>query len=540
MNELAAVQVNKSASQASSNGRTGKSGNTSDRGDSFSAIFNKATTESKSDTVKTESRSDTGKTESKFDTGKTKDKTGTDKNVGKKKEEEKTPEEYAALANSGSQTANDTTTDNTTSTENNSSVDSVENVSVDGNQNVEKETAPSITTIVTTTDGDDAANEITVDENDVKAFEDILKDNNTVLENGAQGNSITFNEQDNSITFNEKINIGIQNIPALSIDTSDLVEPTGDVKDTIIIPETNITQETQKTETSGTLQISTTSLNVGEITTITPSIDINVANDISRRQKDIIKSFPTEYEQTIDDMTTEFLTANPNPTDEQINTFFETMTNAIEQLVAKDNEIAGLNNKIDDLTTNLTAAASQISSLQKSSGDITIQQTIEDLSTNLQSMFQEIALSAQMTSPGTTSQLVLQLFPEHLGKLRIELTADLDGKITAKMQSGNATVRALLDSGIRDLIDCLKASGVDLKSLEVGKLEMELSNSDLGHRSNLQQDQQNQQNQQYGNQRQSSITRITATDPKTLTTALYNTAVMNSYVDENVSVEFTA
>jgi len=169
-----------------------------------------------------------------------------------------------------------------------------------------------------------------------------------------------------------------------------------------------------------------------------------------------------------------------------------------------------------------------------------VQAVLPELIPNMQNMFQQIAQSARMTTPGTTSQLVIQLYPEHLGKLRIELAADAAGQITARIESGNPAVRALFTAGLADLIDCLRASGIDLKSLEIGKLERELTAADLGHR-NLGQNDQNQQNNQshqFGsNNRHQNITHI----PLPPLSGNYDTAVLNSYInDENVSVEFTA
>jgi hypothetical protein len=169
---------------------------------------------------------------------------------------------------------------------------------------------------------------------------------------------------------------------------------------------------------------------------------------------------------------------------------------------------------------------------------VTVENTLPLLVPNMQSMFQEIAISASLTNPGTASQLVLQLYPEHLGKLRIELTADALGKISARIESANPHVRALFDAGLSNLIDCLRASGIDLKELEIAPLEMELTASDLGHRDLSKNDKQQQDNQNHrfsGNNRQRTITRLPATSGLN-----YDAAVINSYVDENMSVEFTA
>gem|GEM_PF-3510258 len=169
-----------------------------------------------------------------------------------------------------------------------------------------------------------------------------------------------------------------------------------------------------------------------------------------------------------------------------------------------------------------------------------VQETLGELVPNLQNMFRDVALSASMTAPGSSSQLVLQLYPEHLGKLRILLEADENGRITARIESGNPNVRALFQAGLRDLIDCLRASGVDLKELEIARLEMNLTDADLGHRSNLNQgnQQSSYQSNPYNSSRQQSVTYIPL--PNFTSGDLYENAVINSYIDENVSVEFTA
>lgn len=545
MNELAAVQGNQGVNQASSGGKSRKSEGKSDSGVDFGAILSKAT-ESKPDnndknTVRTENKSD-------GDRGvrRNKDKSDDDNVVEKKKDEKETPEEYIA-ANSSQGT--NTTTESTSKEEESSSTEEVsatESVSsTESSQATDSGLLTDIESDVvnealqTITEGDaDKTEEVTVSEDAANKFKEHLKDYSKGVENGHHAHAIHGEGHGKGKGDKVKDNREIEG-----------TESGEEINSTVTMPETGETEVTQENKPvqeivkpnvpAGGLSVSPMLIQIPDFNKAT-TLNETQQTEIINMEAELISKFP-EHEETIDEMTKDFLARTPNPTTTEFATFLESVGSAIEQIIAKDNEIAELNDKIDTLKTDLNAAASQISTLKQTAGGITVQQTLSDLSTNLQRMFAEIAASAQMTSPGTTSQLVLQLYPEHLGKLRIELTADMDGKITAKMQSANAAVRALLDSGVRDLIDCLKASGVDLKSLEVGKLEFELSNSDLGHRSNLQQNnQQNQQNQQNSRQNQSSITRVMAANPRILTSALYNAAVANSYVDENVSVEFTA
>ncbi|MCL1820899.1 MAG: flagellar hook-length control protein FliK [Oscillospiraceae bacterium] len=170
-----------------------------------------------------------------------------------------------------------------------------------------------------------------------------------------------------------------------------------------------------------------------------------------------------------------------------------------------------------------------------------IQAVLQDLVSNVQNIFQQVANSAAMTAPGTKSQLVMQLYPEHLGKLRIELTADMAGRISARFECENSAVRAIFNDCIRDLSDCLKAAGVDLKDIEILRLESTLSDSDLGHRSNLQQDNQNRQNQYYSAGRRRTVSNVINSVDVSPMAALYETAILNTLVeDESKSVDFSA
>lgn len=552
MNDLTMVQGNQGVNQTTSGGSSRKSESKSDSGVDFGAIFNKATentTNNDKPIGKNETKNET-KSDSDRGVGRNKGKSDDDNNnVGRKKDDEKEVHEEYVAANGGTQgstPANDTPPADDEPVEEVSSTDNVSTTEgglvTDGDLSGEDE-GGAIDNLSMQIFPVSIEEEITIDTDTANKFKDFLENFKKGQEDGhnahaihggghgkGKGDKVDNNRNDVNIGSEEEGD-GIFTFP----EPGETGETGGTDNDFIIIGETDNTGDTGDTS-----QIDTFSIDEEDFdkNTTTSKEDQQKIIDM---EKTLISSFPAKYEEPIDTMTRDFLARNPNPTIAEFASFLESVNSAIKQIMEKDNEIAKLNDALDALKTDLNAAAAQMTTFQQVTGDLSVQDTLSDLSTNLQRMFAEIATSAQMTSPGTTSQLVLQLYPEHLGKLRIELTADLDGKITAKMQSGNAAVRALLDSGIRDLIDCLKASGIDLKSLEVGKLEMELSNSDLGHRSNLQQNnQQNQQNQQNSRQNQSSITRIMAANPRMLTSALYNSAIANSYIDENVSVEFTA
>ncbi|GHU94174.1 hypothetical protein FACS1894208_04800 [Clostridia bacterium] len=88
-----------------------------------------------------------------------------------------------------------------------------------------------------------------------------------------------------------------------------------------------------------------------------------------------------------------------------------------------------------------------------------------------QQIVNQIVESARVSILNGTSQLEIQLRPEHLGKVSVILTAAEDG-VTAHIKAPSESVRNLLSTGLGELMASLKDMGVNMKDIDVSKSEL--------------------------------------------------------------------
>ncbi len=163
-----------------------------------------------------------------------------------------------------------------------------------------------------------------------------------------------------------------------------------------------------------------------------------------------------------------------------------------------------------------------------------------DVKVNTQNVIDQIVQSAKMVKGDGTSQLEIQLRPEHLGKVTLLLTATEDG-VTARIKAQSEQVRGMLTSGLTDLVASLKDMGINMKHIDITHSEM---SSDLS-RGNSQQQSMHGQGQQRGQQQpqqQPSGRIISLPNPMMARTSnlLYGTSALQPMNEYDVSVDFKA
>ncbi len=84
-----------------------------------------------------------------------------------------------------------------------------------------------------------------------------------------------------------------------------------------------------------------------------------------------------------------------------------------------------------------------------------------------QNVLQQIVDKIQVTHGTNQSFVSLQLAPEHLGKLTIQLTSDLQQGMTAKIYAETPQAKEMIESNFGQLKDALSGKGVNLTALEV-------------------------------------------------------------------------
>lgn len=81
-------------------------------------------------------------------------------------------------------------------------------------------------------------------------------------------------------------------------------------------------------------------------------------------------------------------------------------------------------------------------------------------------LIQQIAEKAQVLVGSDKSEITLQLKPESLGKLQLQVVHER-GEIVAKFMAENEQVKSILESNMQLLKDSLEKSGIDIQSLSV-------------------------------------------------------------------------
>ena len=96
-----------------------------------------------------------------------------------------------------------------------------------------------------------------------------------------------------------------------------------------------------------------------------------------------------------------------------------------------------------------------------------IQELDQQKSTLQQDIFQQVVQKIQVLQGANENFVTMHLVPEHLGKLTIQLTADSQQMMTARIYAETPLAKELIESNFGQLKDALSGKGVNLTTLEV-------------------------------------------------------------------------
>jgi flagellar hook-length control protein FliK len=112
--------------------------------------------------------------------------------------------------------------------------------------------------------------------------------------------------------------------------------------------------------------------------------------------------------------------------------------------------------------------------------------------------FQNTLSKSQMMSQPNMSKLLIKLYPEQLGSLRIELLQQ-NGVMTAKILASTATAKEMLDSQIQGLKHAFTSQNLQVEKIEISQALTDAERQSKGQ-SQQQSSQQQKQNPHGGNQ----------------------------------------
>ena len=97
-----------------------------------------------------------------------------------------------------------------------------------------------------------------------------------------------------------------------------------------------------------------------------------------------------------------------------------------------------------------------------------VQQPQTARTTDIYDIRQQIVEQVRMIRTAQTTELVMQLKPEHLGQLTMKVSVANNGTVTAVFQSENAQVRAAVESQLTQLKQELQQQGLKVDNVSVG------------------------------------------------------------------------
>lgn len=97
-------------------------------------------------------------------------------------------------------------------------------------------------------------------------------------------------------------------------------------------------------------------------------------------------------------------------------------------------------------------------------------------------VLQAIAQKVRLLSNGNQQTMQIQLKPEHLGPLNVQIAVD-NGNVTAKFQTDNPQVKQLLEASLNQLKQDLQAQGFKVQDVAVSIAQQGMSFSDFSRRS---------------------------------------------------------
>ena len=98
--------------------------------------------------------------------------------------------------------------------------------------------------------------------------------------------------------------------------------------------------------------------------------------------------------------------------------------------------------------------------------DQQMRQTTLDAPVKAENLFEEMILRIDSMKSDTTQSMTIQLKPEFLGKVALELMVDAAG-LHVKINAANSDVRAMINGQINALIESLEQKGIEVVGVEV-------------------------------------------------------------------------
>lgn len=156
-------------------------------------------------------------------------------------------------------------------------------------------------------------------------------------------------------------------------------------------------------------------------------------------------------------------------------TLEQAMKPVIQQVIIKQ-EVTSTEKVIDtkEVTTNIQSQSPTIVQTKVETVSVTLPNEKPAQSEELMKELQKAMSRVQFGQAGGANRLVVKLYPEHLGTIRIELIQK-DGMLTTKMLASTALGKELLDSHSHQLKQGLVSQNIQVDKLEITQALQETS-----------------------------------------------------------------
>ena len=167
-----------------------------------------------------------------------------------------------------------------------------------------------------------------------------------------------------------------------------------------------------------------------------------------------------EVNQLVDDLQEVMLKVTPSENKSTIN--IQTMKQVIQHV----NSNATTTVETKEITTDGQGQSSTVVHSKVETVSMTLPTVKHNTSEELMKDLQKAMNRAQFGQTGGANRLVIKLYPEHLGTIRIELIQK-DGMLTAKLLASTALGKELLDSNSNQLKQGLVNQNIQVDKLEI-------------------------------------------------------------------------
>ena len=150
--------------------------------------------------------------------------------------------------------------------------------------------------------------------------------------------------------------------------------------------------------------------------------------------------------------------------------------------------------EVKEVTSNIQGQSSTIVQTKVETVSVTLPTEKPAQSEELVKELQKAMNRAQFGQAGGANRLVIKLYPEHLGTIRIELIQK-DGMLTARMLASTALGKEMLDSQSGQLKQGLMNQNIQVERLEITQALQDTSRQDRNQAFNESFKQQQQQEQ---------------------------------------------